>query len=260
MVTAKKRFGQNFLIDPKKADRLVDALGIESGEIILEIGPGTGVLTEKILARGANLVAVEIDRELLPALLERFGGNERFKLVEDDIINVAPPSISSTGLKVIGNLPYNISGAVVDWLIDYFDFIKLAVITVQKEVADRLKADPGCRDYGSMSVLVQSFYKISRIFNIPPGCFVPKPKVNSSVLRFEPLKKLDDDIFYPDFKDFIRSCFHQKRKKLTNSLATSTEKDKTVIVKQLAALGKTVNCRAEELSLNEFYELYRLLS
>ncbi len=258
MVTAKKRFGQNFLTDPRKAAKLVDSLNIIEGESVLEIGPGTGILTKILLDRGADLVAVELDRDLIPGLMERFGSNRRFKLVEDDIINVDPAALSSSGFKVIGNLPYNISGAMVEWLIDFFDFIKLAVMTVQKEVADRLRADHGCRDYGSLTVLAQSFFDISRLFNIPPGCFSPRPKVNSTALFLKPNKKLDD-ILYPDFKDFVRGCFFQKRKKLTNSLVASSGIDKNIIENRLAAMGKTVDCRAEELSLEEFYDLYRLM-
>ncbi|MEE9555417.1 MAG: 16S rRNA (adenine(1518)-N(6)/adenine(1519)-N(6))-dimethyltransferase RsmA [candidate division Zixibacteria bacterium] len=259
MVTAKRRFGQNFLTDPKKAAKLVDSLEIREGETVIEIGPGTGILTQRLLDKGADLVAVELDRDLIPALQERFGSFNRFRLMEDDIIDVDPTTLSPSGFKVIGNLPYNISGAVVEWLIEYFGLIDLAVITVQKEVADRLRADHGCRDYGSLTVLARSFFDISRLFNIPPGCFSPKPKVISTVLRFWPDKKLADEILYPDFKNFIRGCFFQKRKKLTNSLAAALGKDKNIIEKRLRTLGKTNDCRAEELSLSEFYDLYRLM-
>jgi len=258
MIIARKRFGQNFLIDPRKAKSLVNALEIESEEAVLEIGPGTGMLTERILAMGARLTAVELDRELVPGLLERFGGRNRFRLIVDDIVNVDPADISPDGMKVIGNLPYNISGAVVDWLIEKVDSIKMAVITLQKEVADRLRAEHGCRDYGSSSVLIQSFFRIVRLFDIPPGCFSPRPKVKSSVLRLIPDKGLESGINYPDFRDFVRACFHQKRKKITNSLASSAGMDKAIIENHLAAMGKTANCRAEELTLAEFYRLYKL--
>lgn len=258
MVVARKRFGQNFLVDPRKADRLVAALDIRKGDAVLEIGPGTGMLTERILARDAFLTAVEIDRELIPALRERFAGYGLFKLVEEDIINIDPAVFSPGRIKVIGNLPYNISGAVVDWLIDHFKTIDVAVITMQKEVADRLRADPGGRDYGALSVLAQSFYDIARLFDIPPGCFSPRPKVDSSVLRLSPGRKLDKDINYGAFRDFVRGCFHHKRKKITNSLAASLGFDKALTEQRLTALGKSPNCRAEELGLYEFYEFFRL--
>jgi len=258
MIVAKKRFGQNFLIDPKKAAKLVDSLRIIEGETVLEIGPGTGILTGRLLDLGADLVAVEIDRDLIPELKERFGAAKRFRLIEKDILDVDPSRLAPSGLKVIGNLPYNIGGAVVEWLIDHFAFIKLAVVTVQKEVADRLRANPACRDYGSLTVLARSFFDIARIANIPPGCFSPKPKVNSTALLFLPDKKIGGEIFYPEFKEFVRGCFQQKRKKLTNSLAASLGKDKNAVENALAALGRMENTRAEELSLDEFYDLYKM--
>lgn len=254
----KKRFGQHFLIDLRKADRLVDALHIEDGEVILEIGAGTGILTERILAKGADLIAVEIDRDLIGHLRERFGGTGRFELIEKDIIKLDLANLTPDRVKVIGNLPYNISGAVAEWLIENHGSIRSAVITVQKEVAERLKASPGGREYGSLSVMVQCFYDISRLFDIPPGCFNPRPKVDSTVLRLDSHEKLDKEIDYRQFKEFLRGCFFQKRKKLTNSLASAMKISRQTIEKGLASLGRKTDTRAEQLSLPEFTELYRI--
>ncbi len=252
----KKRFGQNFLVDLRKADRLVNALRIEPGDTILEIGPGEGVLTEKILAKGVDLIAVELDRDLLPLLKERFGGNDRFKLIENDIIKTNPTNWAADGLKVIGNLPYNISGALVEWLIEYHEAVKRAVITVQKEVADRLRAAPGGRDYGSLTVMIQSFYKIKRLFDIPPGCFNPRPDVMSSALILEPDRKLSEHINYPEFRDFLRGCFAQKRKKLVNSMTATLFVPRDKIIELLEEMGKNEDIRAERISIEEFMRLY----
>jgi len=253
----KKRFGQHFLTDRRKADRLVDALQIENGETVLEIGAGTGILTERILARGADLIAVEIDRDLIGNLQERFGGMGRFELIEGDIIRLDPANLAAGGFKVIGNLPYNISGAVAEWLIEHHSSIRSAVITVQKQVAERLKAGPGGREYGSLSVMVQCFYDISRLFDIPPGCFAPRPKVDSTVLRLDPHEKLDKEIDYRQFREFLRGCFFQKRKKLTNSLAAGMKIPRETIEKSLASLGRKADTRAEKLSLLELAKLYK---
>ncbi len=253
----KKKFGQHFLTDRRKADRLVDALQIENGETVLEIGAGTGILTERILARGADLIAVEIDRDLIGNLQERFGGMGRFELIEGDIIRLDPANLAAGGFKVIGNLPYNISGAVAEWLIEHRSSIRSAVITVQKQVAERLKAGPGGREYGSLSVMVQCFYDISRLFDIPPGCFTPRPKVDSTVLRLDSHEKLDKEIDYRQFREFLRGCFFQKRKKLTNSLAAAMKIPRETIEKSLASLGRKADTRAEKLSLLELAKLYK---
>jgi 16S rRNA (adenine1518-N6/adenine1519-N6)-dimethyltransferase len=257
MVTAKKRFGQHFLTDPRKADRLVDALEISAGDTILEVGPGTGILTERLLRSRADLVAVEIDRDLIADLKERFGANKRFRLVESDIIRVDPAGLGAGRLKVIGNLPYNISGAFAEWLIEYNGLLKMAVITVQKEVGERLRASPGGRDYGSLSVMVQCFFDIRRLFDIPPGCFSPRPKVVSTALRLLPQRHLDPGIDFPQFRDFLRACFSQKRKKLINSLAAALSMDRDLIEKKTVSLGLKSDVRAEQLSLPELTELFK---
>jgi 16S rRNA (adenine1518-N6/adenine1519-N6)-dimethyltransferase len=259
MHLAKKRFGQHFLTDPHKAQRLIDALQVMPGETVLEIGPGTGILTERLLIAGANLVAVEFDRDLIPILRERFSPSGRFSLIEKDIIAVDPSAISPQPLKILGNLPYNISGAIVEWFITYHKTVELAVITVQKEVAVRLRAKPCTRDYGSLSVMAQSHFEIKRLFDIPPGSFSPKPKIMSTVLSLRPDLKIGN-IDYPEFRDFLRACFAQKRKKLANSLASRGESgfSRRDAENLLARLGKKADIRAEQLSLGEFLELFKL--
>lgn len=256
MIVSKKRFGQNFLVDPGKADKIIEAAGIAPGDSILEIGPGKGILTERILRKDCSLMAVELDRDLIPGLEERFGDNGRFKLIENDIVKINLSGLENGGFKIIGNLPYNISGALFEWLIENHKMIEVAIITVQKEVANRIKASPGTREYGSLSVLVQMFYSIRRLFDIPPGCFSPKPRVVSSVLRLLPEPKLNTGIDYARFRDFIYPCFAQKRKTLVNSLRSSGGYDRDLIEKILVSLGKSSDIRAEQLSGDEFLALY----
>lgn len=262
MIVAKKRFGQNFLTDLHKLESLVAALELKATDLVLEIGPGTGNLTELILKTQANLIAVELDRDLLSPLNERFESSGRFKLIENDIIKLdLRQAVAGRKIKLIGNLPYNISGAIVEWLIEYWDLIVSGVITVQKEVAARLKAEPGSRDYGSLSVIAQSYFDIKKLFDIPPGCFTPKPKVDSTALMLTPSKKID--IEFIEFRDFLRAAFSQKRKKLANSLISRelpNAKDYTreEIENFLVSLGKKADIRAEQLSLSDFLELYKM--
>jgi 16S rRNA (adenine1518-N6/adenine1519-N6)-dimethyltransferase len=265
MATAKKRFGQNFLIDPRKAESLVHALELKPDEIVIEVGPGTGALTERILKTGANLIAVELDRELISPLKEKFGRYSNFKIIESDFIKFDPGLLGVRNFKLIGNLPYNISGAMMEWLIAYNDLIQLAVITVQREVALRLKALPGTRAYGSLSVMVQSYFDIRKLFDIPPGCFSPRPKVFSRALCLRPDRKIDAQIRYEDFRDFMRGCFAQKRKTLANSIfavgiaAGLNFSTRAQVENIIVAAGHDINVRAEQLSLNEFVELYKLM-
>lgn len=257
MKVSKKRFGQNFLIDIRKADRMVNEAEISDNDQVLEIGPGRGILTERILNAGANLTAVEIDRDLIPLLSERFGDNERFNLLESDIVKVDLKALGPKNLKIIANLPYNISGALFDWLIDNHALINMAIITVQKEVADRIRSDPGSRDFGSLSVLIQMFYNVTRLFDISPGCFSPKPKVVSTVVKMIPMLSLDNDIDFTRFKSFVHACFAQKRKTLVNSLSSSGNYDKARIEESLVSLGKNTDIRAEQVSGREFQFLFR---
>ncbi|UCE66582.1 MAG: ribosomal RNA small subunit methyltransferase A [Candidatus Zixiibacteriota bacterium] len=260
MGISKKRFGQNFLVDNRKADRIISEAGIKPGDKVLEIGPGRGILTGRILDAGADLTAVEIDRDLIPGLEERFGDDKRLKLLESDIIKVNLSDPGGRDFKIIGNLPYNISGALFEWLIENHRVIKLALITVQKEVANRIKAKPGNRDYGSLSVLIQMFYTISRLFDISPGCFSPKPKVISTVVKLVPDIKLDSDIDYNSFKRFIYDCFAQKRKTFVNSLKSSGVYPRDIIEKSLVTLGKSTDIRSEQLSGRDFLILYRKIT
>jgi 16S rRNA (adenine1518-N6/adenine1519-N6)-dimethyltransferase len=256
-VTAKKRFGQHFLTDPRKADRLVDALEISAADTVLEVGPGTGILTERLLEKGADLIAVEIDRDLIAGLMERFGADKRFRLVEEDIVRIDPNGLTGESLKLIGNLPYNISGALVEWMIQHNSSFNIAVITVQKEVADRLRASPGRREYGSLSVMVQSFFDVRRLFDIPPGCFSPRPKVVSSALRLLPHRHLEPEIDFGRFRDFLRACFSQKRKKLANSLASALNVNRESIEGEMISLGFKSDTRAEQLPLPELVRLFK---
>lgn len=257
---SKKRFGQNFLVNPRIAERIVRALDVREDEGILEIGPGRGILTERILEKGADLTAVEIDRELIPGLEKRFEDYKWFRLIEGDIIDVDLSARGERSFKIIGNLPYNISGALFEWLIDFHKYIELAVITVQKEVGSRVRARPGSRDYGSLSVLVQMFYDVSRLFDISPGCFSPKPKVTSTVLRLLSDMKFPENTDYYSFREFIHACFSQKRKTLVNSLSSSMDLDKGQLEKMLVSSGKRADIRAEHMSGQELLNLYGTIS
>lgn len=223
----RHRFGQNFLVEPVHLRRLLEAASISKGDTVLEVGPGTGTLTEELLACGAEVVASEIDRDLASILRDRFGAS--IELVEGDILS-AKRSISSAVLEAIGgrefrlvaNLPYQIASPLLAILAGDA-LCRGCFVTVQREVADRLGASAGSADYGPLSVVVQARFEVSRLADLPPGCFWPPPKVTSAMVamnpREEPAVPLSD---LDAFGRFVQSIFGKRRKQLGSIVGRST--------------------------------------
>lgn len=186
----RHRFGQNFLIDPNKLRQIIEAADVAPGEVVLEVGPGTGVLTEALLEAGARVVAVEIDRDLCAILRDRLGEHERFTLIEGDVlagkhvVNAVAIESLDCEWKLIANLPYNIASPLLATCCIDHPAMQLAIVMVQREVADRLTATPADgKQYGPLSVIVQAMCEVSRIMTLPPGCFWPQPKIDSAVVK-----------------------------------------------------------------------------
>lgn len=214
----KKRFSQNFLIDINLAQKIVDALGIQEGDVVLEVGCGRGALTKRLLETPARVVGVEVDRSLTPALRSEFGG--RLELHEADILEVDPGQLGlSYPTKLIGNLPYHISSPILFRLMEWKNVVSNAVIMVQKEVARRIVAASGSKTYGILSVFCRYHADCSLLFDVPPGAFFPRPKVTSSIvsMRLRPFHKTPQD--ETRFRQVVRRAFNQRRKMLRNSLA-----------------------------------------
>src|SRR5271156_3697163 len=229
----KPKLGQHFLISDSFAQQLVDALGDVSQNTVLEIGPGRGVLTSLLAKRARRLIAVELDRVLAAQLRLRFGMFSSVEVIEADILSIdfdslfgPKPGLRRPGIefqpepvKVIGNLPYYITSEILLRLFEYSKYFESIVILVQREVADRIAAKPGTRDYGLLSATAQLYARVDKLFTLPPGAFVPPPKVHSTALRLtiEPQQeKLG--VVGDGFIDFLRLSFGQKRKTLWNNL------------------------------------------
>jgi 16S rRNA (adenine1518-N6/adenine1519-N6)-dimethyltransferase len=228
----RKRFGQNFLIDHQKLTQIVEAANITSGDIVLEVGPGTGVLTEAMLEAGANVIAAEVDRDMCAILRERLGDNERFTLIEGDAMAgkhvVAPaitqalPAIDPTSdiphptFKLIANLPYSIASPLLATLVLDHPAMTGAVVMVQREVGDRLAATTG-RNFGPLSVVVQAGCEVERIAVLPPGCFWPAPQVDSVVIRLRRrTTALTDDLH--GLAALAQQLFQKRRKQIGSVL------------------------------------------
>jgi 16S rRNA (adenine1518-N6/adenine1519-N6)-dimethyltransferase len=245
----KKRFGQHFLTDRSILRRIVEFAGIQPADDVLEIGPGAGALTLELARSARRVTAIEIDSDLIPSLRENAPPNA--EVVEGDALEVEWPA---GPFHIVGNLPYNIATPLLKRFIEERTRVVDATIMVQKEVADRMRAKPGSREYGPLSVLVQYYADVRYGFTVYPGAFKPKPKVDSAVIRLEWKPNVPDA---RAFTDFVQKAFASRRKKLLNNLLSMfTSLDREQIVKNLASSGVDINARPEELSVAEFLRVY----
>ncbi len=250
-VRAKKSLGQNFLQDTAVIDRIVGALDIKDGDTVIEIGPGTGALTEQLVRSGANIIAIEFDRELVPILERQFIYDENFRLVNADVLNVDFSEIvdTKTTVKLVANLPYNISTPILQRLIDQRHIFSTLVLMFQREVVNRIVAKPGGKERGFLSVIAQNAFDVEYLFDVPPGAFRPVPKVTSAVVRLTPKTAFDGDEIL--FRDVVSRSFAQKRKTILNNLK-GIYPDASDI---LGASGIDGVRRAETLTLDEWQTL-----
>ena len=264
---AKKRLGQNFLVDEGYARRIVASLAPRAGETVVEIGPGRGALTALLLESGARVVAVEFDRELVALLRGRFAGRGEFKLVEADALGVdfCSEIEPAGGARVVANLPYNISTAILQRLLEQRRCLKEFVLMLQREVVERITARPGSSERGYLTVLVEAFCESESLFDVPPGAFRPVPKVWSTVARLRvreaALEGLDETLF----TRLVSASFAQKRKTILNNLRSAPEPLRALVeatggsAHLLEAARVEPQRRAESLTLEEWATLARAL-
>ena len=254
---ARKRFGQNFLSDPNIIRKIVDAIRPQPGELLVEIGPGLGAMTAPLIERLGHLHVVEIDRDLIARLHERYTpeqitvhAGDALKFDFSSLTAMPDGSLnadSEPALRIVGNLPYNISTPILFHLAEFADQVKDMTFMLQKEVVMRMVAEPGTEEYGRLSVMLQYRFRMGRMFDVPPGAFRPAPKVMSSIVRMAPLPKgqlgAKDTVL---FGQIVTAAFGQRRKTLKNTLRSfMTDSD-------FEALGIDAGLRGERLSLEQF--------
>ncbi|MGB6691003.1 MAG: 16S rRNA (adenine(1518)-N(6)/adenine(1519)-N(6))-dimethyltransferase RsmA [Terracidiphilus sp.] len=258
---AKPKFGQNFLNDADAAERIAGALGDISAHTVIEIGPGGGALTGALAARAGHLVAVELDRELAAGLRERFAP-DKVTIVEQDVLNfdfAAAAAAAGERIAVVGNLPYGITSQILLKLAANHAALDRAVLMVQREVADRIAATPHSRDYGLLSVTVQMYGPVERLFTLPPSAFIPPPDVHSTVFRWRFAPRFAElGVEEQGFLRFARQAFAQKRKTLANNLRASGVAPAAVSA-ALAQAQIAAQARAEEISIEQLAALWRVL-
>ncbi len=248
---ARKRFGQNFLHDHNVIARIAKSVRPRAGETLLEIGPGQGALTSALLDGDSTLLALELDRDLIPLLLQKFGDNPRFHLQQGDALELDLAAlVPDARIRIVGNLPYNISTPLIFHLLRQSDRIVDMHFMLQKEVVDRLAAQPGNKDYGRLSIMTQYFCRVEPLFEVPPGAFSPQPKVQSAIVRLVPYSELPHPAKSVErLQTVVRTAFNQRRKTLRNALQT------LVSAEQIEALGINAGARPETLPLSAFVML-----
>lgn len=259
----KKKFGQNFLIDPHVLDKIVDAAQITKDDFVLEIGPGIGTLTQYLCENARQVLAVEIDDKLIPILKETLQPYDNVEVLHGDILKQDIQQIADTyndgkPIKVVANLPYYITTPIIMELFESHVPLANVTVMVQKEVADRMKAEPGTKDYGALSLAVQYYAKPYIAAFVPPNCFMPRPNVGSAVIRLDCLARVPVEVHNEKLMfRLIRTSFNQRRKTLQNGIANSAELSftKEQAARAIEQAGFDVRIRGEKLGLEEFARL-----
>ena len=259
----QKKFGQNFLIDTRVLEEIIDAAEITKDDFVLEIGPGIGTMTQYLCEAAREVVAVEIDTNLIPILKDTLSAYDNVEVLNQDILKVDIASLAKERnndrpIKVVANLPYYITTPIIMSLFESHVPIESITVMVQKEVADRMQCGPGSKDYGALSLAVQYYAKPQIVANVPPNCFMPRPNVGSAVIRLTrhekpPVEVIDEKLMFR----LIRASFNQRRKTLVNGLKNASDLTftKDQIETAIKAIGQPLTIRGEALTLEQFAPL-----
>ncbi len=264
----QKKFGQNFLIDQHVLEKIIRAAGVKEDDMVLEIGPGIGTMTQYLAENAGKVVAVEIDKNLIPILKETLAGYDNVTVINEDILKLDIKALAQEynqgrPIKVVANLPYYITTPIIMGLFESGVPIDNITVMVQKEVADRMQAGPGTKDYGALSLAVQYYAEPYIAANVPPNCFIPRPNVGSAVIRLTrhdkpPVETADPSLMF----DLIRASFNQRRKTLQNGLnnAQNLSFTKEQIGAAIESMGLPATVRGEALTLEQFAGLANYFS
>lgn len=263
----QKRFGQNFLIDAHILDKIVSGAGVAKEDTVLEIGPGIGTMTQYLAERARQVIAVEIDKALIPILNDTLSSYDNVTIINDDILRVDINKLveeynNGRPIKVVANLPYYITTPIIMGLFEAHVPLESITIMVQKEVADRMQVGPGTKDYGALSLAVQYYAKPEIIAYVSPECFIPKPNVGSAVIRLQRYENSPVDVVNEEFMfRVIRASFNQRRKTLSNAISNAGDikADRTMVQEVLKDMDLDENIRGEKLSLDQFAKFSNLL-
>ena len=263
----QKKFGQNFLIDTHVLDKIISAAEITKDDLVVEIGPGIGTMTQYLACAAREVVAIEIDKMLIPILQDTLSAYDNVTIINEDVLKVdlnklAEEKNGGRPVKVVANLPYYITTPIIMGLFENHVPLHSITIMVQKEVADRMRMGPGTKDYGALSLAVQYYAEPYLVANVPPNCFMPRPKIGSAVIKLTvhekpPVTVRDEKLMFR----LVRASFNQRRKTLANGLNNSPELhySKEQIAQAIERLGASPSVRGEALTLEEFAKLADIL-
>lgn len=263
----QKKFGQNFLIDTHVLEKIISAAGITKDDMVLEIGPGIGTMTQYLAEAAGKVAAVEIDKNLIPILEDTLSEYDNVMVINDDVLKVDIRGLvekenGGRPVKVVANLPYYITTPIIMGLFEGNVPVESITVMVQKEVADRMQVGPGTKDYGALSLAVQFYAKPEIVANVPPNCFMPRPNVGSAVIRLTrheevPVQVDDEKLMF----HIIRASFNQRRKTLANGLSNAPQVhlSKEEIQECIAELGEPLTIRGEALTLEQFAALSNII-
>ena len=263
----QKKYGQNFLIEPQVLETIVDAAQIQADDCVLEIGPGIGTMTQYLAEQAREVVAVEIDKALIPILQDTLSEYPNVTIINEDILKVDLEKLvkeknDGRPVKVVANLPYYITTPIIMQLFESHVPLRSITIMVQTEVAQRMQVGPGTKDYGALSLAVQYYSRPEIITHVPPSCFIPRPNVGSTVIRLTryekpPVEAADEGFLF----SLIRASFNQRRKTLVNGLsnASGLNLSKAQVTEALEQMGLPANVRGETFTLEQFARLSELL-
>lgn len=263
----QKKFGQNFLIDTHVLDKIIRAAEITKDDLVLEIGPGIGTLTQYLCEAAREVIAVEIDRNLLPILEDTLSAYDNVTVINEDVLKLDINQLvkernNNKPIKIVANLPYYITTPIIMGLFEAHVPLENITVMVQKEVADRMQSGPGSKDYGALSLAVQYYARPYIAANVPPNCFMPRPNVGSAVIRLslheeKPVNLKDERLMF----QMIRASFNQRRKTLVNGLNNNPEihLPKDIIAQAIEELGVSPTIRGEALTLEDFASLSNII-
>lgn len=264
-IRIQKKYGQNFLTDKNILEKITNAADLTEEDCVLEIGPGLGAMTRLLCQKAGKVIAVEIDRQLIPVLKETLSEFDNLTIINEDILKVDLFKLSNDHcdgkpFKVVANLPYYITTPIIFSLLENDAPVSSITVMVQKEVADRMQTGPGSKDYGALSLAVQYYADPEIVVNVPPECFIPRPHVGSAVINLKrhavpPVEVMDDKKMFR----LIRASFNQRRKTLANALSNGAGIPREETVKVLENMGLSETIRGEALTLEQFAKLSDLL-